>query len=177
MSKKQGLITTFFINSNGFDGKQYSTDNSISLPPSVAIGSEWKTLGLLTGYYRRFVFSGNESFAIDMKIQGGLLFGNSPVRELRFDFSPYQYDDRNSSESWSTGMMGLAGVGANYKLGKNYALRLGLDYTIGRIDHVVETSDHSVNASPFTNTTQNTVSILTSQYWGMNISLGFRINL
>jgi hypothetical protein len=175
----QGIINTVFYSINNFDNSSFSSDNTVDVTPSIASGGQWKTFGLLTGYYRNFIFRKKEFISLDMKIQAGFIYGNYPSTQRHYDYSPYQWQDLSNKESWSTGMVGLTGMGLNYKPFEKYAFRFGMEYIIGRIDHVVETlnQNYQYPPSPHLYTTEKNVSINPTQYWSLEITLGVKIKL
>jgi hypothetical protein len=177
MHQNQGFIQTLFYTSNSFRSDAFAQDNTQDVSPSIAAGGVWKTFGILTGYYRQFPLNAKQSFLLDMTIQAGLIYGNSPSTELRYDYSPNEYRDIMTEESWGSGMMGLTGFGLNFKPASDYGLRLGLDGTVGQIQHVAERTEQNFNFSPYTNTTEKAATVIPTQYWTLNVNFALRIRL
>jgi hypothetical protein len=172
-SKNKGIISTFFYSTNGYDNqRQMTDDNTIT---KIDIGT-WQTIGFLSGYYRNFVFKKRDFISIDMKIQGGVIYGDYPVSHVDYDLGQGATKEVFYFDSWTSGVMVLAGVGIKFKTheGKD-AFRFGLEYSIGHINHVVEktTLDYQF---PQSTTTYGT-GVIHSDYYGVNLTLGYVFHL
>jgi hypothetical protein len=171
--KNQGIITSFNYAVNQYNYKGQLADD-ISLT-QVQADDSWKQMEFLTGYYRKFLF--HKHLFIDMKIQGGLLFGNFPLAKLDYQYSSNQTREIMYQGSWSTGIAGRLGAGATYKLTGKTALRFGVDYGVGRINHLVPTTTNDYHPAPVGYSSTESTSIIPAFYWSGNFKLGLLIQL
>jgi len=176
--KKQGILTTVFCTFNNYNRDVFFQSNDSGDGYTTVLANDmWQQRGVLTGYFREFFFNKKETFSLDMKLQAGMFSGNSPQTQINYDVpAQYYYRHITNSESWGIGMMMLTGVGLGYKANGGTTFRLGIDYSFGRIDQVVETLTET-NNSMLQYTRNTTLSIFPQNYWNLNFTVGAIVQL